>query len=157
MKKKISVHRLIGRRTYTTVELARKLGVHPQTVRTWRQDGLKPINASSHHALYLGSAVKRYYTERQLSSKVTLGPNQYYCLSCKSAVEATDVVTVDQQAKLGHNKRSMRREGKCIRCGNKVCRFFTQSPNILAEEGHINIDRPSSLYHSQSSGKDNHV
>lgn len=157
MKKRISMRRLIGRRSYNTKELSELLGVHPQTVREWRAGGMSPINQSDRQVLYLGDEVRRFYSKREQLRRVTLGTNEFYCFVCKLGVSATNINLVDQKAKMGVNLASMRYEGECLKCGHKVCRFFTKPANILAEGEGINIDRLSPLNHSQPSGKDIHV
>ncbi len=157
MKKRISMRRIIGRRSYNTKELSELLGIHPQTVREWRSSGMTPINLGDHQALYLGSEVRRFYGNREDARKITLGHDEFYCFSCKRGVLANKVIPIDQKAKLGTGLSSMRYEGECQLCGHKVCRFFTKPANISAEGEGINIDHLSPLYHSYSSGKDNHV
>jgi len=150
------VRSLIGRRTYTTTEIAGVLGVHPQTVRSWVDAGMKPINPNCHHKLYYGSAVKDFYRSRLEKKRVQLEPGQYLCFHCKAGVSATNVRQVDQGVKIGRGSASIRLVGKCSRCGGVVQQFATSNklPKVLAREKVINIDLQPSLFHSHLSGKE---
>lgn len=154
MPKTIDVRRLIGRRTYTTSEIARELGLHVQTVRSWKEAGMVAVDQSSHHKLYYGADVKKFYKQRQSRKQVKLGPGQFYCLHCKAGVLGRDVSEVDQGVKIGAGKRSIRLVGKCNSCGGKVQRFAVATLKVLAREKDINIDPQPSLFHSIESEKE---
>lgn len=154
MPKTIDVRRLIGRRTYTTSEIARELGVHVQTVRSWKEAGMAAVDPSSHYKLYYGAEVKKFYKQRQSRKQVKLEAGQFYCLHCKVGVIGRDVTDVDQGVKIGIGKRSIRLVGKCVKCGGKVRRFAVATLKVLAREKVINIDPQPSLFHSIESEKE---
>ena len=154
MKKHIKVRRLIGKRSYNTTELAEVLGVHPQTVRTWRADGLKPIYEQAHHSLYLGQAVREYYYAREKVRKVTLRPGEGYCFRCKAGRRMVDEALVDTGRKMGKEKKSMQWVGECVECGGKMRKFACKPTKVSADGEGINIDGSPPLYHSLTGGKD---
>jgi hypothetical protein len=156
MPKITKVRSLIGRRTYTTSEIARELGVHPQTVRSWVSAGMVPVNPNSYQKLYYGSAVKEFYRTRLAKKRTQLLPGQYLCFHCKRGVSATNVHEVDQGVMIGKGSASIRLVGKCAVCGGVVQQFAmrTKLSKVLAREKVINIDLQPSLFHSPLSGEE---
>ncbi len=154
MKKRISTRRLIGIRSYSTTELAECLGVHPQTIRTWRAGGLRPIDPDSHFSLYLGDEVRRYCRSRQAARRVPLGTDEFFCFSCHTAVKGLDVKVVDCHKRIGTGMEEIQYQGKCAVCGHDVRKYFTKPVHILAEGEGTNVDHQPSLYHSLGSGKE---
>ncbi len=71
-------------RTYEIDEAAKALGVSTGTVRNWVKAGL-PIMKAQRPYLILGEALKDFLQDRTKGRKVTLGPTQLYCLSCKAS------------------------------------------------------------------------
>ena len=145
MKKRYNTRRITSLRSYSTHELADVLGTHPQTVREWRTRGLRPINDSAHSSLYLGKDVKQFLEKQKAKRMVILGPDEYYCLHCKSATHALVTNIVDTGNKIGHNISSVIRNGFCEKCGTKVRRFDTTSLNLLTKGKGISIEHPTSL------------
>lgn len=148
MKKRISMRRVIGIRSYNTLELAKAVGVHPQTIRSWLNDGLHVIDPTRHHPLILGSEVKRYYTQRVNSRKVKLLPGQAYCLKCKKAVSVVGGDVRDTKRFIGNGERSYTLIGKCAMCGTGVSKFGNSQTKLLAEGKGINIENPYPLNRS---------
>lgn len=157
MKKRISLRRIVGLRSYNTTELAQVLGVHPQTVRSWHDDGLVPIDEEEHHPLYLGSEVRRYYRAKVLARKVVLLPGQGYCLKCKRASELVELEIVDTKRLIGRGERSYMQIGRCKVCGTRVCKFGNSQTNLSAEGEGTNIDDLSPLNCSLVGGKELYV
>ncbi len=129
MKKNYNTRKLKAKQSYSTQELAEKLKVHAQTVRDWRKRGLVPIDKSSHLALYLGSDVRSYLKEQSESRKVKLLPSEFYCLGCQAKTTSDKTIIVSQNKFIGNGKVSVRREGVCVKCGNKLARFASLQPN----------------------------
>jgi hypothetical protein len=70
-------------RLYEVKPLARLLGVHPNTVRSWQREGLEPID-DGRPIYFKGDAVKRFLTERRASRRQPCGPGRLFCLPCRS-------------------------------------------------------------------------
>ncbi|MFC4671975.1 helix-turn-helix domain-containing protein [Seohaeicola nanhaiensis] len=71
-------------RTYTIDEAATALGVSTGTVRSWVKAGL-PLMKSQRPFLILGDTLRSFLQDRAAGAKVTLQPDQLYCLTCKAA------------------------------------------------------------------------
>ncbi|WDR06673.1 helix-turn-helix domain-containing protein [Devosia rhodophyticola] len=71
-------------RTYSVEEAARALGVHKNSVRGWRQRGLKPID-DSRPVLFLGSDLRAFLEQRNASRKRPCRPGTLYCFRCREA------------------------------------------------------------------------
>ena len=69
--------------TYTIPEAAQVLGVTLGTVRAWIKQGLPAMTAQRPY-LILGDDLRGFLTSRVTKGKVTLAPDQLYCLTCKS-------------------------------------------------------------------------
>lgn len=69
-------------RTYSVEEAARVLGVHKNSVRGWRQHGLKPID-ESRPVLFLGSDLRTFLEQRNASRKRPCRPGTLYCFRCR--------------------------------------------------------------------------
>jgi len=106
---------------------------------------MQPVDETKHNSLFIGIEIRRFLSKGQADQKVKLADDEYYCMHCKGARLATDVQVVDTGAMIGHGKSSMRREGRCIKCGMRVRRFDTKPVNILAEGKGIILEHPPSL------------
>lgn len=69
-------------RTYSIEEAARVLGVHKNSVRGWRRQGLAPID-SSRPVLFLGDDIRVFLEERRVSRKRPCRPGTLYCFRCR--------------------------------------------------------------------------
>jgi hypothetical protein len=69
-------------RTYDVSELARRCGVHKNTVLNWRADGLAPIDGSK-PILFHGSAIREFLKKRNGKRKQPCGPGKLFCFRCK--------------------------------------------------------------------------
>ncbi len=154
MRKRINVRHLIGRRAYTMLEIARKLEIHPQTVRGWKEAGMVPIDPGSRHYLFYGASVRKFYLDRHAKKQAKLATGKFYCFRCRCGVEGMRVKHIDQGTKIGSGQRSIRMEGSCAKCGAKVCRFAIGTTKIFVGGKGINIDLQPSLFHSLGSGKE---
>ena len=70
------------RQTYDVTELARRCGVHKNTIFNWRRDGLSPID-SMKPILFHGAAVREFLKERHDKRKHPCGPGHLYCFRCR--------------------------------------------------------------------------
>ncbi|MDA1079996.1 MAG: helix-turn-helix domain-containing protein [bacterium] len=145
MKRNYNLRKIKTKKSYSTQELAVLCGIHPQTVRSWRNDGLLPIDEDSHYSLFLGSAVKEYLQEQTNQRRVKLGQGEFYCLGCKAKTTSRSTKFVSQDKKIGVNKISIRYEGECIKCGKSVNRFGSLQSNELVAEQVINTSLSPSL------------
>lgn len=69
-------------RAYDVSELAICCGVHKNTVRLWRRDGLEAIDGSK-PALFHAAAIRAYLMKRNAKRKCPCGPGRFYCFRCK--------------------------------------------------------------------------
>lgn len=69
-------------RTYSIEDAARTLGVHKNSVRGWRKDGLKPID-DDRPILFLGSTLRAFLEQRNASRKRPCRPGTLYCFRCR--------------------------------------------------------------------------
>ena len=69
-------------RSYCVPELAICLGVHKNTIRHWRRDGLEPIDASR-PAMFQGAIVRAFLAKRNASRKCPCPPGMIYCFACR--------------------------------------------------------------------------
>lgn len=87
--------------TYDVSELAACCGVHKNTVRKWRQEGLAPIDERK-PILFLGATVREYLKRRNAERKRPCGPGQLYCLRCRHprppALEMAEYVPITQSS-----------------------------------------------------------
>ncbi len=84
MAKRPNPRVLRAARTYTIDEAATALGVSTGTVRSWVKAGL-PLMKSQRPFLILGDTLRSFLQDRAAGAKVTLQPDQLYCLTCKAA------------------------------------------------------------------------
>lgn len=145
MKRNYNTRIIKAKKSYSSKELAELLVVHIQTVRDWCRNGLKPIDEESHFALFLGSEVKSYLRKRMDERKVKLGPNDFYCMTCRNSTSSQNSKIVLQEKQIGKNKISIRYEGNCDRCGRKVVKFGSLPPNELATPKGTNTGPSPSL------------
>jgi|CXWL01.1.fsa_nt_gi hypothetical protein len=145
MKKRYNIRRITSRRSYSTLELSELLDTHPQTIRDWRLRGLQPIDESAHSSLYLGDEVRRFLSKCEADRKVKLDIDEFYCMHCKQATKASETRMDDTGIIIGHDKASIIRVGKCVKCGGRVRRFDAKPVNLLTRGRGINIEHPTSL------------
>jgi hypothetical protein len=69
-------------RSYTAVELARLLGVHKNSVRSWQKAGLAAM-AGGRPALFQGAAARAFLNARNKARKRPCPPGTIYCFRCR--------------------------------------------------------------------------
>lgn len=77
--RRVKIHR-----NYTVEELAGRLDVHENTVRSWIKDGLPTIDGKR-PTLILGRDLSTYLQIRRCKSKRICLPGEIYCLKCRAA------------------------------------------------------------------------
>lgn len=89
------------RQTYDVTELARRCGVHKNTILNWRREGLAPIDDGK-PILFYGSAVREFLKQRNAQRKHPCGPGQLYCFRCREprrpAFGLADYVSVNDKS-----------------------------------------------------------
>ena len=120
MAKRPNPRSIRAARTYTIEEAAEALGVSPGTIRGWVKAGL-PIMASKRPFLILGDAMRRFVEQRRATSKVTLQPDQLYCLSCKAGRQPMGLM-IDV---LPQTTKTARLVGLCDVCGGTCNRMVS--------------------------------
>ena len=120
MAKRPNTRSIRAARTYTIEEAAEALGVSVGTIRGWVKVGL-PIMASKRPFLILGDALRRFVEQRRATLKVTLEPDQLYCLSCKSGRQPMGLM-IDV---LPQTTKTARLVGLCDVCGGTCNRMVS--------------------------------
>lgn len=120
MAKRPNPRSIRAAQTYTIEEAAEALGVSTGTIRGWVKAGL-PIMASKRPFLILGDALRRFVEQRRATSKVTLHPDQLYCLSCKAGRQPMGFM-VDV---LPQTPKTARLVGLCDVCGGTCNRMVS--------------------------------
>ena len=68
--------------SYSVSELARCCGVHKNTVRNWRRDGLEPID-KARPVLFQGATVRAFLSRRKASRRRPCPPGTIFCFRCR--------------------------------------------------------------------------
>jgi excisionase family DNA binding protein len=71
-------------RSYTVGELSALLGVHKNTVRNWRREGLASLDGGR-PVLFHGAAVRAFLSARRADRKRPCPPGTFYCFRCRAA------------------------------------------------------------------------
>ena len=127
MKRKHNLREIIGKRCYSTEEIAELLGVHIQTVRAWKKEGLESIKPNAYPYLFLGSDIRLFLSTAMLKQKVKLAQGEFYCVRCRKAVKPSDYTIIDRNIIIGKNKQSVFLRSICPDCKLKLNRFSTLS------------------------------
>lgn len=84
MAKRYPANRVKLHRSYTVEEAGALLGAHAQTLRGWIQSGALPVCGEQRPVLIVGADLRAFLLQRQESAKRRLGPDEFYCLRCRS-------------------------------------------------------------------------
>lgn len=133
MKKKYNLRKLNKHKSYDSSELQEILGVHPQTVKTWKKEGLKPINGGSSPFLYSGDELIAFLLKRTESQKVKLKEDEIYCLKCRRAVKPIEIEVVRRGVFLGSGNESTILKSNCPICKSKIQRFSSIKREVNCE------------------------
>lgn len=104
-------------RTYTLAEMTGLFGVHINTLRIWRRDGLNPID-DRRPALFHGAAIRRFLQSRRKTAKQPCGSGRIYCLPCRAPKRPAGGM-VDYQPSSSAGGRLM---GVCPDCDRMIFR-----------------------------------
>ena len=108
--------------TYSLAEIAKLFGVHTETVRSWKRQGL-PILPDTRPVLVHGLELKRWLEARQKARKRPCAPDQFFCLSCRLPQRpAKGSVWIKKS-----NQRVGQVEAECENCGTKLHKGFAMS------------------------------
>ena len=69
-------------RSYRVDEVARLLGVHPNTVRQWLKVGLEAVDGGR-PTLIQGVVLRAFLRDRQQRRKRPCSPGEIYCMRCR--------------------------------------------------------------------------
>ena len=67
--------------SYTAAELGKRLGVHKNTIRNWRREGLPALDIRP--VLFHGGAVRGFVAARNASQRRPCPPAMFYCFRCR--------------------------------------------------------------------------
>ena len=70
-------------RTYSVPELAACFGVHKNTVRNWRREGLKPLD-DRRPVVFHGETIRAFLARRNASRKCPCRAGTLYCFRCRA-------------------------------------------------------------------------
>jgi hypothetical protein len=80
--RRVNPYRVKTHYSYTARELADCVGVHKNTVRNWRREGLEPVD-KGRPVLFQGATVRAFLLERNEARKQPCPPGTLYCLRCR--------------------------------------------------------------------------
>lgn len=81
--KRIDLRRVKIHRSYAVDEVAKLLGCHKNTVRTWLASGLEVVD-DRRPLLIQGTRLKEFLRLRRSRSRSRCAPGQFYCLKCRA-------------------------------------------------------------------------
>ncbi|TXR47479.1 tyrosine-type recombinase/integrase [Phyllobacterium endophyticum] len=106
--------------TYSVAELAIAYEKSEATIRTWIEQGLKPIDLLQ-PPLFYGWVVKEWHETWWGDRRKTCAPGEFYCCHCRTGTKAE--LGSDNYAVLKHN--NFRGDALCSVCGTRVYRNFS--------------------------------
>ena len=130
MAKRIKYQHLKNYEFYSTLELAKKLGVSRSTVQYWAHHGLEPVNRTQRRWKFNGKEVKMYRKKINNKFKVKTAPGEVYCPSCRASrrVKVKSIELKLTGRKLGNNLvDQIMIYGKCIKCGNQCTQLSSSN------------------------------
>jgi len=124
--RKPDIRRVRISRTYSVLEIASLLDVHPNTVRRWINSGLKPMDGGT-PLLVHGSELRRFLSERNSKRKQACRPDEMPCFRCRASRKPVP----GSVAIASRNEKTIRLRGVCAVCG--ACMLRAGSVARLAE------------------------
>lgn len=121
-RQKANPNRVKTHTSYTTRELADRLGVHKNTVRHWQRNGLTAIDSQRPY-LFKGAVVRAFLTEQNSKRKRPCPVGTLFCFKCREPREPvpTSVQYVEMRPGAGNLR------GVCTDCGTVMHRRVRQS------------------------------
>lgn len=81
--RRVDHNRVKLHRSYRVDELARCLGVHKNTVRSWQAKGLEPVDGTR-PLLFPGASVRAFLANRKSNRTCKCPPGTIFCLRCRA-------------------------------------------------------------------------
>lgn len=124
-----NIRLIVSKRSYSTPEIARILGVHARTVQAWHKEGLSAIDENSKPFLFMGEDIRRFLLGKRNARRIKLGPGQFYCPRCRAARSSDpENITINPTGKrIGKDDEFVMVKGICEKCGCRLTRFSTKS------------------------------
>jgi hypothetical protein len=79
--KRINPNRVKVHYSYTATELAKRLGVHKNTIRNWTRNGLRPL--AGRPILFHGGSVRDFLAASNANRRKPCLPGTFYCFRCR--------------------------------------------------------------------------
>ncbi len=102
---------------YTIAELASRLGVHKNTIRNWRAEGLEPID-KLRPILFDGARIRDFLTKRNRGRKRPCADGTLYCFRCREPRRAAAGSLDHQQS----SANAVNLRAACEVCGTTMHR-----------------------------------
>lgn len=128
MGKKYNQKFIKVKRSYSPSEIAKLFGIDRKTCFRWiKIGGLRVIEKNTNPLLIIGQDLKDFIVKKQRDRKITLRPDEYFCVKCQKAVGAK--IGSEKIIKTGktigkNNKDQINKIGVCKICGAKLNRFL---------------------------------
>jgi hypothetical protein len=109
-------------RSYSTEKIQKLLGIHPQTIREWINQGRLECISKKPISIY-GAVLKAFIKNRNKNHKKTLNFNEMKCFKCgnRSAPK-------DNHISIYHNKNgSIRAVATCTNCNNEFSKLYKKN------------------------------
>jgi len=84
-RKRRKPHAVKAHRCFDVSELARRLGVHPNTIGAWEKKGLQRLPDCGRKALFTSDAVNAFLSQQKAARRVKCPPGTIFCLKCRAA------------------------------------------------------------------------
>lgn len=126
-KRRLNPYLIKKNRAYTFAEVAEVYNKHIRSIQQWRKEGLQVIDESTKPYLVLGIEVRRFLTERNSKSRISLKESEFYCFKCRTAVSSqpNDIKFDFTGKKLGKSCTQVIIKGVCQNCNTSLRRFST--------------------------------
>lgn len=124
---KYSLAKIRSKSAYTPKEVSTLLEVNRKTILRWVKEGLPLLAPKQKPSLIMGYDLQAFIKAKREASRVKLKPNEYYCLTCRGAVEAkAHTQKVEKTGKkIGKENRDQEMLcAKCKECGGKIARLL---------------------------------
>ncbi len=127
---KYNIGKIKAMHSYTPQEIAVTLGINKKTVFRWIENGLAIMEKDTKPLLLMGSDIKSFLRGERV--KITLEPNECYCLKCRKATQfKPGSETVEKTGYLiGKAQVEQRKKiGLCSVCGSHIQKFLGVNQN----------------------------
>ena len=125
MAKSYRLNKIKTKRSYTFKEIAKLMDIHVRTVQAWKKEGLETLEGTKSPYYVMGYQLKEFLQGKKSKRKVSLKPNEVYCLVCRKGVTPINTREVDNGT-VGGNKQSLIFKGKCPHCSRTVNKFISK-------------------------------